>query len=161
MGEGNQYQPVDEQEMKRPPLHRKTPLARGESQLKRSPLKKRSKRYAKVLRETNPARQAYVAEIGDCVCGKPACDPHEIAAGSSREKALQNRFAWLALCRECHERIQGSDQAEQYALKALQDPTHYDRVGLNILRRGPKATDAVSEVDVIHGLKRLFDRGVL
>lgn len=110
-------------------------------------------------RETNPARHAYVAEIGVCVCGKTAVDPHEIAAGSSREKSLKNRFAWLALCRECHEKIQGSDQAEQYARKALQDPEFYDRVGLNILRG--RAADAVSEVDVIHGLKRLFDRGDL
>lgn len=145
---------------------KRSPLKRSQKPMKRSPLKRAtkpmrqvSKRTAKVRKETNPSRHAYVAEIGVCVCGNPAVDPHEIAAGSSREKALHNRFAWLALCRECHEKIQSSDMAEQYGRKALQDPEFYDRVGLNILRG--RAADAVSEVDVIHGLKRLFERGEL
>lgn len=88
-----------------------------------------------------------MAEIGICFCGQPATDCHEIAAGSSREKALRNRFAWLALCRECHDRIQGGSIAAQMAMKVLQDKKHFDRVGLNVLMG--KAADAVSESDVI------------
>lgn len=134
--------------MKRSALHS------SQKPMKRSRLKPVSNRTAKLKRQTNPARRAYVAEIGFCLCGQPAVDPHEIAAGSSREKALHNRFAWLALCRKCHERIQGSPIAEQLVYKALQDSEEfYDREGLNFLMG--KAANAVSEVDVIRAAYQL------
>jgi hypothetical protein len=126
---------------------KRTPLKRSTTPMKRSRLKPVSRKYAKMKREVNPARRAYVEEIGSCPCGQPAVDCHEICAGGSKQSGMRNRFAWLALCRECHDKYQGTNMSSQYAMKALQDPTHFDRVGLNILRG--RAADAVSELDVI------------
>jgi hypothetical protein len=138
---------------------KRSELKRGDYQLKRSRLKPVSKRYAKMKRETTPARRAYVEEILLCLCGKPATDCHEIAAGSSKQKAMRNRFCWLALCRTCHDRIQGGNIAAQMAMKVLQDKQHFDRVGLNLLMG--KAADAVSESDVIEAAWLLgYDNGV-
>ena len=141
--------------MKRGGPLKRTELKRGTKPMKRSRLNPVSKRTAKLKRETNPARHAYVSEIGKCVCGKPAVDCHEIAAGTgNRPEALKNRFAWLALCRACHERLQGSDMDFQYALKCLQDRNYYDREGLNFLRRG-KENDSVSESDALFAAYQL------
>jgi len=126
---------------------KRSPLTRSTKPLKRSRLKPISKRASKLKRETTPARRAYVAEIRFCVCGQPATDCHEIAAGASREKALRNRFAWLALCRSCHERIQGSDIATQLVYKAQQDSAEFfDIEGLNFIMG--KASTAVTAYDV-------------
>jgi len=144
--------------MKRSPLKRKTELKRSTKPMQRSRLKPISQRTAKLKRDTTPARRAYVAEIAVCVCGDPASDCHEIAAGASREKALRNRFAWLALCRACHERWQGAFMPAQYAAKAMQDSAHYDRVGLNILRG--KQAEAITEAEVIQAAYELGRRSM-
>lgn len=133
---------------------KRSPLRRSTKPLKRSPLKRISSRTAKLKRDTNPDRRAYVAEIRFCVCGEPATDCHEIAAGASREQALRNRFAWLALCRACHERLQSSDIATQLAIKALQDSEQFfDIDGLNFIMG--KASTAVSAYDVARAAYQL------
>lgn len=68
---------------------------------------------------TQPHRDAYVTAAGNCErcqC-RPATDCHEIPAGSSRHRALWLPNTWLALCRTCHDRVQGSDFLEQFNLK--------------------------------------------
>lgn len=73
----------------------------------------------------------------------PPCDIHEIACGAGRAKAIHERSAWLFLCRSCHDGIQGSaDIAGQLAIKMENDPEHYDRALVNLLRgRQPNAID--------------------
>jgi hypothetical protein len=95
-----------------------------------------------------------VEEIGVCVCGRPATDCHEITAGSAnRPKAVRNRFTWLALCRGCHETLQGTDIARQLVYKAIQDEKHYDRRGLNVLR--DREPDAIDEGETIRAAYQL------
>lgn len=36
-------------------------------------------------------------------------DVHEIPAGAHRDRALQNPWTWLLLCRDCHDVLQGID----------------------------------------------------
>lgn len=46
-----------------------------------------------------------------------ADDCHEIGAGSSRQRSVYKANTWLALCRACHEVVQGMTREEQAALK--------------------------------------------
>lgn len=105
--------------MKRTPLNRKTPLRRGTSQLKRTRLKPVSDKRRKVKREVDPHRRHYVDETPlceRCYAVKPT-DCHEIAAGAHRHRAERRANCWLALCRPCHDVVQGRPFAEQFELK--------------------------------------------
>lgn len=77
-------------------------------------------------------------------------DPHEIARGPARRKAVDSPAAWLVVCRQHHDEMGDYSVwpvVAQLALKRLRDPGNYDRQAVNLLRgRAPEAiTDA--EVD--------------
>lgn len=125
-------------------------------------MKKRSTKRRQVVAETNPERHAYVQEAGLCQCcqKRPASDPHEIPRGSHREKALFERCAWLALCRECHEEMDSYAKwpiAKQLALKALRCDS-YDRRRVNELRN--RAPEAISESEVIRAAFEMGREGL-
>ena len=96
-------------------------------------MRRESKKAAKIRRETDPARKAYVEEVGRCQfpnCSYAAAECHEILRGSAyRYKALYHRATWLGLCRTHHERM-GDYSAwpieRQLALKLLVDPEYFD-----------------------------------
>ena len=99
--------------MKRTPLKRKTPLKRGNSQLKRTPLKKISKsksatdrrsKYAKSKKEymSNRKFPDSCERCGDTV-GIKNLDLHHKAGRSGDFMHDQDFFA--ALCRTCHNQV--------------------------------------------------------
>lgn len=113
-------------------LKRTTPLKRGTSQLKRSPLKQMSSKKRKQTLQFQPAREAFKAELG-CVCGRVATDTHEVWGGACRSKSFECREGWLPGCRAHHVEIQDWSKAKQYALKQIIDPDWYDLEKLNEL----------------------------
>jgi len=89
-------------------------------------------------------------------CHRWAHDTHEISRGAFRAKSLGERCAFLRLCRKCHEDLHRNWSLEQqYCLKRMMDPGHYDRVRLNELRgREPGAiidAEVEAEVDWVRG----------
>jgi hypothetical protein len=96
-------------------------------------------------------------------CPVPRCksrgsDIHEITRGSGiREAAYQERAAWLFPCRAHHDEFGDYaiwPLARQYALKALVDFEHYDRVLLNTLRG--RAADSIDEMEVLRHIVEFF-----
>lgn len=88
--------------------------------MKRSPLRRVSQAKRREASETGPHRAFYVAAAGGfCeACERPAeLECHEIVGGQNRHKAVYKPNLWLALCRECHERLQGRAYGEQLAVK--------------------------------------------
>ena len=90
-----------------------------------------STKTAKLKRQTNPLRAAYVAEKFTCECcaKRQASECHEIVRGANRQKAIQYRACWLALCVPCHALLGDYSvwpPARQVALKLLSDPEHFD-----------------------------------
>lgn len=125
------------------PIQRKTPLKQG-SQLKRSRLKPMSDKKRKVIAAMKTERADF--RKMRCVCGAKAT-VHEIHGGSSRNETYELREAWLALCWEHHQIVQDWPKVNQYALKDLTDPEHYDRQRLN--RLAGWADEAISESEVV------------
>ena len=83
------------------------------------PIAKVSAKTKQLRNATSSHREAYVREAGlceRCQC-REATDCHEIPAGSSRHRAIKLANTWLALCRECHDLVQGIDFIEQFNLK--------------------------------------------
>lgn len=85
-----------------------------------------SKKRAKLKRETDPQRRAFVETVKTCmVCdGAPAVDCHEIARGAAREAALQLPQLWLAVCRKCHDNlddVQAFPSAKQLSYRIMHD----------------------------------------
>lgn len=95
--------------MKRTPLIRRTPLKR------KKPMRRVSTKRRKLNALMNPQRTAFVLFADKCmVCDYfDACDCHEICRGSHREKCLEHPRLWLAVCRECHEKL---DDAKKWPL---------------------------------------------
>lgn len=88
--------------------------------MKRTPLRKASKKKRQERAATDKERRAYVEshEVCEyCECTAPT-DCHEIAAGSYRAKAVYEPLTWLALCRECHELLQSQPIRLGIAFKA-------------------------------------------
>ena len=84
--------------------------------MKRVSDKKRAEKKA-----TDPARAFYV-EAADGYCEycrtrHTRLDCHEITAGSSRHRAVWQPNTWLALCRKCHDKLQGASYKIQFAAK--------------------------------------------
>lgn len=103
--------------MKRSPLERKTPLKRGTSELKRTPLKQVSKKR----QELNRKRRTFVDEmlkdfrycqVGVDIksvdeshwCQVRSVDVHEIKT-RARGGSIIDRANCLAICRSCHDWI--------------------------------------------------------
>ncbi len=107
--------------MKRTPLNQKphpdNPFSTFAPRTK--PMAKVSKKTQQLRDASAPYRAAYVREAGLCErCqSREATDCHEIPAGSSRHRAIKKPNTWLALCRDCHDLVQGIDFMEQFNLK--------------------------------------------
>lgn len=89
--------------MKRTPLKRKTPLARGKKRLRRTPLKRKSDKR-KLQDEVYFERRAHFLKANP-VCQFPSCrtksrDVHH-KAGRTGTNYL-NVHTWLAVCRKHH-----------------------------------------------------------
>jgi hypothetical protein len=89
-----------------------------EANMKRTPLRRVSKKRAALMREVGPERKAFLEEIGVCmVCRQnPPQDCHEIASGSAREDCLTEWDLIAVVCRKCHDKIQHWKPAKQIAL---------------------------------------------
>lgn len=86
------------------------------------PMNRESKKHRQEREATCPLRRAYVEGanlVSGCqaCCGRVATDCHEIPAGAHRQRAVRLPNTWLALCRECHEWLQGIGAEEQAAIK--------------------------------------------
>jgi len=119
--------------MKRSPLKR-TPFVRKHTRIKNASTKRR-KRNA----EVKPFRQAFTLEVGCCeLCGQGGLlDVHEISGGWARSKALDKRYAILALCRGCHTVVEQEPALwsvpRQIALLRARRPHDFDLVAINKL----------------------------
>lgn len=109
-------------------------------------------------READPVRRQFADDNQYCmVCGRLGGDIHEIARGPARQKALDQVYALLRLCRADHDRVHKHwSMAQQYALKGLRDPDNYSRTKLNRLRG--RAPDAISERQVWQALPEVLKR---
>ncbi len=115
-------------------------------------MKNRSRKQAKLLRETDAMRYGDLRAGAFCEfnCGRQATEPHEIAAGASRHRALREPLAQMKVCRSCHERFQSQPFAVQVAhkIRAIVDACN------RCLRdNGGQAFD---ESDVIRELRKLL-----
>lgn len=119
--------------------------------MKRTPLRKVSKKRAKLMRQVKPERDAYRAEFRMCqLCHrKLAQHVHEIASGPARQRALEVRAAWLSLCEGCHRRMHDYSDfpvSRQCAVKFLADAECFDLDVINRLRG--RASTAITWADV-------------
>lgn len=85
-------------------------------------LRKVSAKARRRNRAVSKVRQAIKESLGCEVClyGFPesSLDVHEIAAGRGRQAALGEPMLLMAVCRGCHDEIQGTKAATQIATKA-------------------------------------------
>lgn len=87
------------------PLRRKTPLRRGTSQLKRSPLRAVSKKRQKENRQYTKLRAEYLEEHPVCeICDSQRAD--QIHHRARRGSNFLNADTFLALCANCHHTIE-------------------------------------------------------
>ena len=99
--------------------------------MKRTPLRRVSKKTAAENRRIAPLRAAYKAEFVMCMCCRKrvATDVHEIARGSSRHIAKLHPCCWLCLCRSCHDSMGDYNLwpiTRQLALKIVRDAGRFD-----------------------------------
>ena len=141
--------------MKRTPLTRKTPM-------KRSNIRRVSKKRAKLMAENREWRAAFVDEVGQCqVCeyvpanhGWAKCNNlhvHEIAKGPCRAEALKHRACCLVVCDECNSGPLCDYSIwpieRQLAVKLLTDPGHFDLLLFNEIRG--RAPTAITIADLV------------
>ena len=86
---------------------------------RKKPIKKVSDKKRKEINETGPFRKFYVTNQGLCdECQRnTASDCHEISSGEGRAAAVYLPNVWLALCRQCHDQLQGGPIEPQIATK--------------------------------------------
>ena len=124
--------------------------------MKRSPLRRVSKKTAAENRKIAPLRKAYKAEFHMCMrcLRRLSEDVHEIAKGSHRAKAKMLPSCWLSLCRECHCSMDDYriwPVSKQLALKLVSDPTNFDLEEVNRVRG--RADTAITLGDVAQHLR--------
>ena len=130
--------------------------------MKRTRLRRVSKKTAARFRACKPFRDRLIQEVGRCeICGH---DPrrvrlgdiawtlsvHEIANGADRQKALDKRYAVLVVCYRCHDERMNDGKtwpkARQLAALKRSRPQDYDLVAYRELV-GLKPS-AITEADV-------------
>jgi hypothetical protein len=140
------------------------------SYLKRpTPLRRVSKKRAKLMREVKEWQKDYVEEMGVCaVCDRDreeletigsvitryfgaGLNVHEIAKGPHRAEALKHRACCLVVCNQCN-CCQLCDYSvwpieRQLALKLLTDPQHFDLDLFNKVRG--RAPTAITLLDLV------------
>lgn len=123
-----------------------------------------SKARASAKRRADNLRRAFAGSFPACwLCGFPAHDIHEMAAGKDRGVAYGEMATWIRTCRRCHESLQKlpRDQTQlfsvcsQLALKALCDPESYDRS--RVLEIKGWADTAVTEREVMLAIRQWVD----
>jgi hypothetical protein len=98
---------------------------------------------------TNEAREGYRDQQCQLCSLIWATEVHEICSGPARQKALNHRETWLALCRGCHQRMHTPSDfsiERQLALKLLVDPEYFN-LELVCQLRG-RAPTAITLADV-------------
>ncbi len=116
--------------------------------MRKTPLRRESKKHAARRRACAPFRRELIRKVGRCEkCGRrwwavDKLDPHEIARGAHRQKALDKPFAVLIVCRQCHEEFDDTHAwpyARQLALLKRSRPEDYDLTAfVKLLGDGPK-----------------------
>jgi len=115
-----------------------------------------SRKTVHVPKPEPPHRKAWREAQKHCwLCGTlaintwpPKIECHEIARGVHREEAVEESCCWIATCQRCHEaHLDSMPIARQLALKKINDPENYDRVGVNRMRN--RADEAVTEGEVM------------
>lgn len=129
-------------------------------------LKRKSRKRATKDREVQPIREAFKREIGWCMypgCKRQATDTHEIVGGGSKGTTIAIRELWLALCRSCHDEIQGLPQSRKHAVelavKYLGDREWYS---LEVFRRAKsplREAVIVTEEEVQEVVKQFQSNG--
>lgn len=155
--------------MKRSGIKRETPMKRtgfrsSGSELKRTPIKRRSTRNADRANESKPVRDAVIAIHGECWICKTnpnrAYHPieelnnlccHEILNGGDRQKVLDEQCALLCLCWNCNgTKVEDKNEyphARQLAILLMKNPKGYDLERFNWLRN-PNAPNFVTQYEV-------------
>lgn len=113
------------------------------------------------MRRAGPGRQAFVKAAVTCMCCiySPADQCHEMARGIHRDKALEDRRSWLAVCWSCNcfELTDAKKWSlpKQLALKWIYDREYFDLEGFNVLRG--RQPGAISMCEVVLHICRLLD----
>lgn len=127
--------------------------------MKRTPLRRVSKKRRALKKAVDPVRAALVEEVGYCQPCWTLGDGlkwsnlsvHEIAKGIHRQAALSERCAQLVACWDCNSgRLNDYSILpieKQLAIKLLEDPEHFDLVTFNRLRG--RADGAIGMADVV------------
>lgn len=87
------------------PIQRKTPLKRSQKPLKRTPIRRQSKKFRQRYNEARPTREQLLREkwLCECCLRREATQVHEIANGhAARQAALDERCVLLAVCWKCN-----------------------------------------------------------
>lgn len=139
-------------------------------------MRRMSKKAQKRYREAKPVRDQLRQDVGRCeVCYmfRSVLDVHEICRGPNRQKALDQRYALLLVCRLCHEELGSAaewPEAKQLALLANRRLYDWDlRAYLELTNpRAPKRIlieevmaymdDKVLKVDEVADLMRVNRR---
>ena len=122
-------------------------------------MKRVGSKWQKIKRRMKAERDAFVESHLCMVCEmRTAAQCHEMARGAHREKAYQDRIAWLAVCLQCHDDIDDTGKwtvAAQLVLKQIGDIEFYNRIGINVMR----STDpeAVTDDDVQAAVADVMD----
>ena len=103
-------------------------------------------------------RDALRAEVSGCeICGnaKRKLDIHEICRGPTRQRALDKRYAILAVCRPCHDKLGSAaewPEARQLALLKTRRPSDFD-LGAYLELTSPRAPRRIEIEDVLEWME--------
>lgn len=129
------------------PIRRKTPLARGKSELKRTRLKRMGNVKKRELAIEAPIVAEYRKLFPKCqYCGqRKASELHEIFSQGRRHVARIHRSCVLHLCHGCHELLQHAPKPLQLAVKFTSDRKGFDL--LEYCRLSPGEPVSMSEIE--------------
>lgn len=79
--------------------------------------------------------------------GRFRLETHEMLGGPLRHKSILEPACWVRGCNVCHPDVQGTPLVFQLAVKKLNDPEHYDRLKVTLMKN-PNAPEFVTEAEV-------------
>ncbi len=145
--------------MKRTELKRTGFKRKPGNSLKRTPLRRRSKKKEREIAKTRQPRKLYLEAHPECMVRGPECEGaavevHEIPRGGSRQQSVADADCWLTTCRPCHDNELGDydrwPPEKQAALKLLRTLQT-----INTIRSG---LPQIRLTEVVRALKRLATR---
>ncbi len=85
-------------------IQRRTPLKRSASPLKRTPLRRVSKKLAKGLRAYSKLRRDFLVDHPNCEITRDGCTHQstQVHHGAGRGTNLNEIGTWFAICGNCH-----------------------------------------------------------